>query len=364
MWRDSLDEHLDAPTEEFWRKCSIEELASSSDEEDSRRQVRAKITHRAAALVAAVPRSPPSACELPETCQLPSFNAVTESALFTGSGGSAWGAAADASSTAWDDRLRMLTTRDLLIIHKQFAQQAALLLVSAEVYGPGSPAFETLARLDHAYISFIERARALSLPEIWAARSMLDAETMSVIRPPAHDTLMSVALRSPRASLVRGARAYRRFEAESTRLKAEHQRLLQRLGALQLSDVSLSEEAAEEEVAAAEEGGRGVGGQTDPHPGTRRADESPAAAAEPLSEAREGEEAAASGGSSSGSSQAAAAEAAAEAAAVAAAAELKLLLDANEAEQWATLNTFAVAVASSAGPTTRATLILQLYPCE
>ena len=308
MRRGSLDEHLDAPTEEFWRKCSIEELASSSDDEDSRRRVRAKNTHRAAALVVAVPRSPPSACELPETSQQASFDAVKNSALFTGSGGRAWGAD-DAS--AWDDRLRMLTTRDLLVIHKQFAQQASLLHVGAQVRGPGSPAFVELARLDHAYISFVERARTLSPPEIWAARSTLDAETMSVIRPPAHSTLMSVTLRIPRARLVNCARAYRRFEAESTRLKAEQQRLLQRLGALQLPD------------------------------------EPPAA--RPLLE--EEKEAAASSGSSS--SQAAPT-----------AAELKMLLDVIGAKQWSALNTFLVAGASSAGPAMRVMLALQLYPCE
>ena len=374
----SPDEYLEILPEGVRRKRVVEELALDSDEDKiGRQQGRDKKMNLAAALKkmeelaaeldTAVPRSPPSACELPETNQLPSFDAVSN-ALFAGTGGSAWGA--DAS--AWDARLRRLTTRDLLIIHKQFAQQAAPLLVPAELLGPGSHAFKELARIDHAYICFTERAMALAPPEIWAPRSTLDAETMSVIRPPTHDTLMAISLRCPRPSLANAARTFRRFEAESRRLKAEQQLLLQRLGALQLSSETAPPEMMSQE-GGHQEGGHQADSQGDAHPGQGRAGSDKSN--------RAGQSSALSGlapqlnvgeeerhfSDSSGAEAPPAAAAAASAStssSTSPAAQMMLLLDVNAEEQRAALKTFVADGAHAVGTMTRAKLFLQLYPCE
>ena len=124
-------------------------------------------THDSQSYSDTVPRSPPSPCELPASCQIASFDALVVSSH----NGSIF-----PLTDAWTERMRNLTARDCLTVHKQWMQRSSLWVVRAEEEGPASPAMGRLTELNGAYNNFVERAMTLAPPHIWAQRSSLDAE--------------------------------------------------------------------------------------------------------------------------------------------------------------------------------------------
>ena len=69
--------------------------------------------------------------------------------------------------SAWDERVRALTPRDMFLLYKQYTQATAVMLPRAERAGLGSADYSSLQQLMDKYVAFAQHAISLA-PGAWA----------------------------------------------------------------------------------------------------------------------------------------------------------------------------------------------------
>ena len=124
-----------------------------------RERSRSPMTKRIESLVTStIPRHPSNYSSLPST-QIVSFDEVfiwfnasssASSCMAASTSGRGHMPGAGWDDSTWTCRMAALTTAELLILHRQWLAKTALLLLPAEMGGPGSLAYDRLLGLNSA----------------------------------------------------------------------------------------------------------------------------------------------------------------------------------------------------------------------
>jgi hypothetical protein len=92
---------------------------------------------------------------------------------------------------SWVLMIKSLSVYDYAVLRRQWLHKSAILLVRAELMGPGSEAYNSLTHLSKQHASLVAAMIRFN-PEVWLNMLSVEMEGLQKIEPPSHEMYVYV----------------------------------------------------------------------------------------------------------------------------------------------------------------------------